>query len=209
MPEGETVPVGTVLAYILQPGETLAEVPVKVMEKAAKTPVAAVPETVSATAQPRGEAAITGMSIERIKISPVARKLAEEHGIDISRVIGTGPDGRIVKEDIIRAVEDDKGKPATAKPAVEEILPTRAKLVPLSGMRRTIARRMSQSFQTAPHFWIQAKADTTRLKEAREHLLPSIEKETGQRLTYTDLIIKIVARALEDYPTINSKWADD
>jgi pyruvate dehydrogenase E2 component (dihydrolipoamide acetyltransferase) len=208
VPVGETVPVGTVVAYILQPGEILAEVPAK--EKAAKTPVTAVvPEVVFAIPTPREEAAITGVSTGRVKISPVARKLAEEHGIDISQVMGSGPDGRIVKEDIMKAVEEAKSKPAIARPAAEEILPTRAKLLPLSGMRRTIARRISQSFQTAPHFWIQAKVDATKLKEAREQLLPSIEKETGQRLTYTDLIVKIVARVLEDYPIFNSRWTDN
>lgn len=208
VPEGGTVPVGAVVAYILQPGETLAEIPAKA--KAAKAPVAAVvPEAVLAMSQPREEAAITGVSTERAKISPVARKLAEEHGIDISRVIGTGPEGRVVKEDILKAIEEAKSKPPVAKPAVGEALPARARLLPLSSMRRTIARRMSQSFQTAPHFWIQVKVDATKLKEAREQLLPSIEKETGQRLTYTDLIIKIVARVLEDYPIVNSRWTDN
>ena len=72
-------------------------------------------------------------------------------------------------------------------------------------MRRTIARRMSESFQT-PHFWMSKPASAVRLKEARERLLPAVERDTGQRLTYTDLIVKAVARALESFPGINAYW---
>lgn len=208
--EGETVPIGTVVAYILQPGETLTGVPARVKGKAAETPgAAAVCQAVPLRAQSGKEAAMPEVGDGRLKISPVARKLAEDHGVDISKVIGTGPDGRIVKEDILRAIEEAKGKLPLTKPGVREALPARAKLLPLSGMRRAIARRMSQSFQTAPHFWIQAKVDATMLKETREKLLPSIEKEVGHRLTYTDLIIKIVTRTLEDFPIFNSRWTDD
>ena len=67
---------------------------------------------------------------------------------------------------------------------------------------------MSQSFQTIPHFWVEARADVTRLKELRDQILPSIEAKTGLRITYTDLFIKIVARTLEDFPDVNSRWTE-
>ena len=135
--------------------------------------------------------------------------MAEEHSLDISKITGTGPDGRIVKEDIYKAIEEAKNKPIQAKTASEKALPGRVTLKPLSGMRRTIARRMSQSFQTIPHFWVHARVEATKLREMREQLMPRIEAKTGQRLTYTDLLIKMIARALEDFPNVNSRWTDN
>jgi len=217
VPEGDTVPVGEVLAYILQPGETLAEIPVKA-ESGGKTETLAVQTVVSASAvgsttgQSKG-AAIAEAGEQRLKISPVARKIAEEHGVDVSKIAGTGPEGRIVKEDILRVVEQAGAVEAkavgAAGPASEGLLPRRAKLLPLTGMRRTIARRMSQSFQTAPHFWAQTQVDATNLIQAREALMPAIEAKTGLRLTYTDLLVMLVARALEEYPIVNSRWTEE
>ena len=207
VPVGDTVPVTTIVAYILKPGEKMADIPVKAKEAITDAPgKAAAPTTVSVSSQPEKEATPAG---EKIKVSPLARKLAEESGIDISKVTGTGPEGRIVKEDILRAVEEAKTTKPTAKPATEAILPSKTTLVPLTGMRRTIAQRMSQSFQTAPHCWVHTRVDATRLEEAREQLLPTIEKQTGIRLTYTDLLVKILALALEDYPILNSRWTDN
>lgn len=207
VPVGDTVPVTTIVAYILKPGEKMAEIPVKAKEAITEAPgKAAAPTAVSVSSQPTKEATSAG---EKIKVSPLARKLAEESGIDISKVTGTGPEGRIVKEDILRAVEEAKTIKPTAKPATEAILPSKTTLVPLTGMRRTIAQRMSQSFQTAPHCWVHTRVEATRLEEAREQLLPSIEKQTGLRMTYTDLLVKILAQALEDYPILNSRWTDN
>lgn len=217
VPEGDTVPVGEVLAYILQPGETLAELPAKAkagkkVETPAAEAAASAPAPTSTTVQPR-EGAIGEMGGGRLRISPLARKLAEEHGVDVSGITGTGPAGRIVQEDILRAVEQAKvgeAKPASAREATAEgLLPTRAKLLPLTGMRRTIARRMSLSFQTAPHFWAQTQVDATNLIQARETLMPAIEAKTGLRLTYTDLLVMVVAHALEEYPIVNSRWTEE
>lgn len=215
VPEGDTVPVGTILAYILQSGETPADIPSKARvkqeaETMATETVASAP--VSTTSQPR-EVMTAEEGKQRLKVSPVARKLAEEHGVDISEIAGTGPEGRVVKEDILRAIEQAEAaeaKPATLAEAVSEaLLPRRAKLLPLTGMRRTIARRMSQSFQTAPHFWAQMQVDATNLIQAREALMPTIEDRTGLRLTYTDLLVMMAARALEEHPIVNSRWTED
>lgn len=177
---GDVVPVGHVVAFILQPGEAIPEVP---------QPIAQDKE---------GEVSQT-----KIKISPVARKIAEEHGIDISLIAGTGPDGRIIKEDVLQAVERaNKLKEAEPK-RVEE-----AKPLAMSLMRETIAHRMTQSFQSAPHFYLSVDVDVKELGRIREELMPSIEKAVGVRLTYTDLLLKIVARVVEDYPEVNAAWTD-
>jgi len=204
VPAGETRPIGETLAYIVQPGETLAETPVKAPPPRSAAQVQPSPEPAVVPAGPESGGP-SRESAEKIKISPVAKKIAEEHGLDITLVKGTGPQGRIVKEDVLRAVEEAQ-KPVAAPPAqAAEAGPPRSRLVKPGGMRRTIARRMSESFQT-PHFWMSKSAFAVRLKEARERLLPAVERDTGQRLTYTDLIVKAVARALESFPGVNAYW---
>lgn len=182
--EGETVPVGTVVAYILEPGEVPAE----------KAPVSAPPEK------------------ERLKASPLARRIAEEHGIDLSQVKGTGPGGRIVKEDVLRVIAEREKAPTEGKGPVTEAIPTEIRkghIVPPSTMRRTIARRMTQSFTTAPHFYLGVEADAGELIDTCRRLSPWVEKAVGVRLTYTDLIIKMAAKALSEYPQVNASWEEE
>ena len=83
------------------------------------------------------------------------------------------------------------------------------KVVPLTGMQRTIARRMSQSVQTAPHFWLTVSTDVSELNLVREKLIPDVEGKTGVRVTLTDLLVKISATALRDHPVINTTWTND
>jgi pyruvate dehydrogenase E2 component (dihydrolipoamide acetyltransferase) len=205
IPEGETVLVGSLLAYITQPGEKLLDLSQAGTAALKSTMLfAAVPSSAS---QP-DKSTVNGATESRIKVSPVARKIAEEHCIDITGIAGSGPEGRIVKEDVYKAIEKAKDKPAGENWGQDAASTGRITLKPLSTMRRTIARRMSQSFQTIPHFWVEARADVTRLKELRDQILPSIEAKTGLRITYTDLFIKIVARTLEDFPDVNSRWTE-
>lgn len=194
--KGDTQPVGHTVAYIVAPGE-----PAPLSREA---PAAAVKEPSPSQA----EVARPRAGGEKIKISPLARKLAQEHGVDTTTIKGTGPEGRIIKEDILRAVEELKREATAIEEPAPAGLPPKGKRVELSGMRRTIARRMSRSFQT-PHFWIVQQADATRLNEARDQLLSVIEAETGERLTYTDLIVKAVARTLEEHPVMNSRWTEE
>ncbi len=187
---GDEVPIGTTIAYILKPGEKAPEVeaPVTVKVKA-ETPK---PEAKVEAARPPGEP-------KGFKASPLARNMAREHNVDLSLVTGTGPGGRITKEDVLKHIEEGKAVALPAGAAEET--------VPLSTMREVIARRMTESFQT-PHFYMTVEVDAGELQRTREQLLPLIESETGIRLTLTDLIIKIAARALEENPTINCAYAD-
>ncbi len=193
------VPVGGIVAYILQPGEKLADI--AGLTGAAENKA----EEIKAQAEASKPAAQKVVSPQEVRISPLARKIAEENNIDVSAIKGTGPEGRIVKEDVLRAVEERKAAPA--RPAAKEA--TEAKVIPLSPMRKTIARRMSESFQTAPHFWVTDEADATDLKKLHRQLAPLIEKESGVRLTLTDLLVKLVAKALKEQPHVNASWTEE
>ena len=186
---GDAVVVGTTIAFILQPGEVAPEV----AEPVAKAE-GAVPVAVPAVAK----------EVE-VKASPVAKKIAKEHNIDLSLVKGTGPGGRITREDVLQAVEESQA--VTAPPVREEPELAEEEIVPLSSMREIIASRMTESFQV-PHFYQTIEVDTTELSKAREQLMPFIESKTGIRLTLTDLIIKIAAKALEDNPSVNCTYMD-
>ena len=188
---GDEVPVGATIAFILQPGEEAPEVPEPVIVSAKeKTPI---------------EEPKAAKELVEIKASPFARNIAKEHNIDLSMVTGTGPGGRITKEDVLRAVEEGKtvaAPPTRAEPTIGE-----EEIVPLSSMREVIAQRMMESFQT-PHFYLSVEVDAQELGKTRNRLIPIIESQTGIRLTLTDLIIKITAKALEDNPSLNCSYVD-
>ena len=186
---GDAVPVGTTIAFILQPGEVAPEVAEPVAKAEGAVPV---------------EVPRVAKEVE-VKASPVAKKIAKEHNIDLSLVKGTGPGGRITREDVLQAVEESQA--VTAPPVREEPELAEEEIVPLSSMREIIASRMTESFQI-PHFYQTIEVDTTELSKAREQLIPFIESKTGIRLTLTDLIIKIAAKALEDNPSVNCTYMD-
>ncbi len=196
---GDEVPIGTTIAYILQPGEEApeAETPVKAEAKETKE---VKPEAEAKAAAPKA-----AREPKEVKASPLARNIAREHNVDLSLVTGTGPGGRITREDVLKFAEE--GKTPAAPAPVEVAAKGEEEIVPLSTMREVIARRMVESFQT-PHFYLTVEVDTQELQKTRQQLLPIIESKAGVRLTLTDLIIKIAAKALERNPAINCAYAD-
>ncbi len=202
VPEGETVPVGTVVGYIIQPGETLDE------SILAKAPAVEAAPSEEVSKQPEWELPEQPGEEAKVKASPLARRVAREKGIDISRVVGTGPSGRIIREDVEQAAEKGTGAAAVGGDALES-REAEDKLVPLTGMRATIARRMSQAFHDIPHFWQTVEADTTELSKARAQLISKIEEETRERLSLSDLMVKAVARALRENPHINANFTKE
>jgi len=188
---GDEVPVGATIAFILKPGEEAPEVPEPVIVNTKKKTPTEEPKV----AKEPGE----------IKASPLARNIAKEHNIDLSMVTGTGPGGRITKEDVLQAIEEAKtvAAPLTGtEPTIGE-----EEIVPLSSMREVIAQRMMESFQT-PHFYLSVEVDTQELGKTRNLLIPIVESKTGIRLTLTDLIIKITAKSLGDNPSLNCSYVD-
>jgi pyruvate dehydrogenase E2 component (dihydrolipoamide acetyltransferase) len=155
---------------------------------------------------------------EPLRISPLARRLAEDENVDLAQVRGSGPGGRIVEDDVRRTV-DRLGAPGAPRPAQEPLVaprplqvppPPRAPEVePLSGIRRVVAERMTHSFTTAPHFYLSAEVEATALVRLREGLRPKVEAATGAKLTVTDILLKICAQALAEFPEVNVAWAED
>jgi len=127
-------------------------------------------------------------------ITPLAKKMAELEHIDVTSISGTGANGKIVKEDVTALLQDQSN-------AEEEITVKRKKL---SGMRKVIADRMQESITTAPHVTLTSDIDMTKVKELRSQLLPSIEKQTGFRLSFTEVIVKAVGLVLARNPAVNA-----
>jgi pyruvate dehydrogenase E2 component (dihydrolipoamide acetyltransferase) len=184
--EGQVIPVGQTIAWIVGAGEILT-----VADEA--SPRTGVPASPAQAPSPQGASQETPKSGARI--SPKARRLAKEHGIDISTVKGTGADGEILASDI-QALADSK----TAAP---DAAPVDA---PLSATARLMAERTTQSWTTAPHFFLVRELDATPLIKAREKFASTFKDASGVKLTYTDLLVALVARTLEKHPRMNARW---
>ncbi|WP_461673321.1 dihydrolipoamide acetyltransferase family protein [Priestia megaterium] len=133
------------------------------------------------------------------KITPLANKIAQQENVDITAVSGSGLNGKIVKQDISAAIQNN----TTAAPASSE------KRRKISGMRKVISDRMSQSAFTAPHVTLTSEIDMTQIKELRVQLLPIVEKQTGMRLSYTEVIVKAVGLVLSRFPAVNASFIKD
>jgi len=189
-PEGATVPITETVAYIGKEGETIPEEEKKPEEKVETK------EEVRVEQEEKKEEVPPSLEVERIRVSPLARRLAEEHGIDLSRIQGSGPGGRIVKEDVEKAIEEKEKKLVIEKVKT----PIEKERVPLSRMRKIIAQRLTESYQSTPHFFLHQEIYAEELVKMREKILPLVEKETGLRVSYTDILVKMVAKALEKFP---------
>ena len=151
--------------------------------------------------------------------TPVARRLAGQAGVDLRTVEGTGPDGRILKEDVERAIEQPQVPEATAlaAPAPETVQPETLKpetlkpevLKPITGVRAVVAQHMSDSHQATAPVTLTTEADATEFVSLRERLKASLADELGFNLGYNDLLIKLVARALREFPYMNARLEGD
>ena len=148
----------------------------------------------------------------RVKASPLARRMAAERGIDLSSVSGSGPEGRVVARDLEGAVARAPA-PAAPAPAARSPVPAAPRIptgvpfadVPLTQIRKTIARRLSQSIGPIPTFYLTTEVDMERSAEAREALLAG----GGEKVSFNDIIIKATAMALKRHPECNAWWQDD
>ena len=221
VPKGKTAAVDSVLAVLGKAGEDItklladaaAEAPAQEAKEeqapakeAATAPVAKeetkeaapVPVAEKSPAPVRQTAPRAVASNGRVKASPLARRLAEEKGIDLQRVHGSGDEGRVTKKDI---EEFTGGGAAYNVPQVEAF-----EEVPVSQMRKTIAKRLGESKFTAPHFYLTIEMDMERTIQVREAINEQIKPE---KISYNDLVIKAVALALKKHPKVNSSWLGD
>jgi len=181
---GDVVQVGRTIAWLVQPGET---------PPAAASPDVATgrrTDTRSAGASaPAGSvvAGTVGGPAGGARISPKARRLAREKGVEISRLKGSGPGGEIVADDILAAASVALGSPVTS-------------------IGRLMAERTTQSWTTVPHFFVTRDVDAGALSAARQRMLPAIDRSHGVKVTHTDLLVAIVARTLTKHPRLNASW---
>jgi pyruvate dehydrogenase E2 component (dihydrolipoamide acetyltransferase) len=148
----------------------------------------------------------------RVKASPLARRIAAERGVDLGAVAGSGPEGRIVARDLERTAVIPPSPPITRAPSVTVPLPRGPAAppytdVPLSQIRKTIAKRLSQSIGPIPTFYLTSEVDMDRVWEAREALRAAGREEV--KVSFNDIIIKAVAMALRQHPACNAWWQDD
>ena len=188
IPEGE-VEVGRTIAFIGKEGEIVAAV-----EAPAPKPQEAAPAPKEEKREPEPQTTSNG----RVKASPLARRLARERGIDLASVHGTGPEGRIVAEDVERSEVQTAAEPA-AVPTGE------VRSTPLTSIRKTIARRLTQAW-TVPVFTLTVSADMAR---ANELLARRRELEPDVRVTVTDLLTRVCAQALVRHPEMNVQFTED
>lgn len=215
---GNSVPVDGVIAVIGQEGADYKSL-LKAHEQGGGSEVkeesapASNETNTNSSESPKSESTSSNQNTDRIKASPLAKKLAEDKGIDITKVKGSGEHGRIVKRDI----ENYKAEPAASKsseaktasaPAVS--LPSVVGQesydeVPVSQMRKTIAKRLSESKFTAPHFYLTMEINMDKAIAARK----SINEFSPVKVSFNDMVIKAVAASLKRHPKINSSWLGD
>ncbi len=211
--EGGTAPVGEVIAVIAEANEDISlfekqDQPTSPATTTEDTPlsgeVLAVP-----LSQPEqsGEKVVAekgpGLEGQRIKSSPLARKLAEKSGLELQGISGTGPAGRIVRKDIEAALNTQAA--TVARPIVSVGGPEEYEDIPLTQMRKTIARRLSESIGPVPHFFLTVSVDMSKWTEARSQINRMLDTH-GVKISYNDIIIKATAVALKMHPECNAHW---
>jgi pyruvate dehydrogenase E2 component (dihydrolipoamide acetyltransferase) len=228
VPEGtQGIKVNQPIALLLGEGEDASAL--KKLDVSAPKTVTAPPEQPPAKAQSAPEAQpAPARGNGRISASPLARRMAQQAGLDLAAITGSGPQGRIVKADIEAALSADRGAPAPARPAVQ---PARAPSVapaappqlskervlalagnppyterPLTAMRRVIARRLTESKQTVPHFYLTVDCEIDELLKFRAELNA---KSDAYRISVNDFVIRAAALALRQVPAANASWSDE
>jgi pyruvate dehydrogenase E2 component (dihydrolipoamide acetyltransferase) len=203
--EGDVVPVGQTIAWLLKPGE---QPPSNVAAAQTGRKMDSAPAAAAAAAAP---AAPEPVSAAGARISPKARRLAREHGVDISKLRGSGPGGEILAEDIMKAASASPATPSTAAARPSAPAPPVSSGPPeaVSSIGRIMAERTTQSWTTVPHFFVTREVDASALNATRERLIPVFEKSHGVKVTHTDLVVAAVARALHLHPRMNGSWAGD
>ena len=222
----DVIPVTEVIAYILAPGEAL---PMKAIPPQVVT-ISAPPNVgITKTLEP-ALAAPKAVNPGKVRVTPVARRLAEQLHIDLTQITGRGPRGRIHKADILAFQETQASDecleapvpaptsilaapPAFATPVAQLAsipLPDarRKQVIPLAGARKIIAERMSYSASTIPHFTLSLRVDMTEAIRLRERLLEPLKAQTGQRVSFTAILARAVATVLPRHPYLNASLSD-
>jgi len=222
--EGDVVPVGQTIGWLLKAGEAVPAnagtagatgrkmdaAPAPATPPPPAPPVAAAPPP-PPPPPPAPVAPPPPVSVAGARISPKARRLAREHGVDISWLRGSGRNGEILADDILKAAAAPAA-PAAARPAAPTA-PAAPRVAgaadgSVSSLGRIMAERTTQSWTSVPHFFLIRDVDATQLNAARERRIPIIERSHGVKVTHTDLLVAAVARSLRQFPRMNGSWAN-
>jgi pyruvate dehydrogenase E2 component (dihydrolipoamide acetyltransferase) len=220
--EGETAPVDSILAIFGEKGEDIS----KLLEenKTTETAVEEKPKEeepadkkpAEEKVEPKKDEVETKPEVEeenkeeenedgRLKASPLAKKIAEDKGIKLSEIKGSGDNGRIVKRDIENFKSNNEGKVSESSSKNNLQIDNTYEDFPVSQMRKTIAKRLSESKFTAPHFYLTVEINMNKAIEARKKL----NEFVGSKISFNDLIIKASALALRQHPNVNASWLGD
>jgi pyruvate dehydrogenase E2 component (dihydrolipoamide acetyltransferase) len=227
VPAGGKAPVGALIGVIADAGEDIAATLAEASQAAAAAPApappppapaasaapasaapapAAAPRAPSAAAPPAPPPAAAASG--RVKASPLARAIAARSNVPLASVSGSGPGGRIVKRDVegyVAAPAPVRSAPKAARPAIPVPTVPPGTAIPLSSMRKTIAKRLSESAFTAPHFYVTVEIDMDAAVSLREQLLRAEEV----KVSFNDLVVKACAKALTRFPTVNASWTGE
>jgi len=209
----DVVPVGQVIAWLLKAGESVpaaSGAPQQTGRKMDSAPAAAAAAVVEAAPEPA--------SVAGAKISPKARRLAREHGVDIARVKGSGSGGEILADDIMKFASSASAAQAappaaTARPASPPpVAPAGAAVAAssdigaVSSIGKIMAERTTQSWTQVPQFYVTRAVDASSLNASRARRVPEIERSHSVKVTHTDILVAAVARALRHFPRMNGSW---
>ena len=224
VPEGGKAPVGSAIAILLEDGESE-----EATTPSAESAPAALPNTPPAAAKALESAAATVNKSqtptptptdgERIKASPLAKKIAESEGVDLTAVSGTGPGGRIVKADVVAAPPSSSPAPAPAAPPAPAVAPVPAAISPvaegadqiveLSSMRKIIAERLLTSKISIPHFYLHLEVDAAPLMALRKQINAQSEASHGNKYSVNDFVVKALINASVTVPEANASFNGD
>jgi pyruvate dehydrogenase E2 component (dihydrolipoamide acetyltransferase) len=218
VPAGGKAPVGTLIGVVAGADEDIAALLAEAPSGApAATPAqvtSAKPAAPSPSAQAPAAAPADARAPEagRVKASPLARAMAAERQLPLASIAGTGPGGRVVKRDVEGYVSaapaptaPTTGAAARKRPAIPVPSVAPGTAIPLTGMRRTIAKRLSESMLTAPHFYVTVEIDM----EAAVALRDEIQDVEDVKVSFNDLVVKACAKALTRFPTVNASWTSE
>jgi pyruvate dehydrogenase E2 component (dihydrolipoamide acetyltransferase) len=206
----DVVPVGQTIGWLLKPGEKVpagAGAPQQTGRKMDSAPTAAAVAAVA-------EAPAAPVSVAGAKISPKARRLAREHGVDISRIKGSGANGEILADDILKSAKAPAPSAAPvaapSAPAARQPASTPAAAWSdtgvVSSIGRIMAERTTQSWTQVPQFYVTRAVDATNLNASRSRRVPDVERSHGVKVTHTDILVAAVARSLRHLPRMNGSW---
>jgi pyruvate dehydrogenase E2 component (dihydrolipoyllysine-residue acetyltransferase) len=225
--EGTTLPVGKPIAILLKPGETACELPVEEIEEQTKEAVKSGLPKEEIKVVPAEEQAKPAEVEAMIKASPLAKRIARDFGFDLRTIAGSGPGGRVVKKDVLAAIERQKDAAETGETALKAskaskaAVPSTAMQLPswgageaqpdeevaMSKLRSAIGRRMVESKQQVPHFYVAYEYDVEKLLAVRKELNGLLPPE--QKLSVNDFVVKAVALALRQFPNLNASLAEN